>query len=89
MADLYNGIVDTEWVDASTLATFTSDNDYFIQNQGLSEVQVYVGTDTPTDTTREGTIIPVMYQAHFKKGTSDIYIRAKLGTARINISEAE
>lgn len=89
MADVYNNVLTTSWVSGTTMGVFTNNKDYLIQNQGQSEIQVYVGSDTPDESTRDGVIIPMLMQAHLKKTSDEVYFRAKVGTARINISEAE
>lgn len=89
MSDIYNGVVDKTWIDASTLATFTSGKDYLIQNQGQSNLQAAVLGSEPDESTRDGTIVLPLMQCHYKPGNDALYLRALVGTCRINISEAD
>lgn len=85
MADIYNGVVTAQWVDASTLATF-GDGDYLIQNQGSDFLVAAVADSAPEGT--EGTLIPNLMQAHYKVGDGSLYLRAFSGQCLINISES-
>ena len=87
MADIYFGEIDTNWVDASTLATFTSDKEYLIQNRGSHMLLAYVGAAEPTED--EGTIVPYLMQAHYKAGEDSLFLKATDVKTTINISEAK
>lgn len=85
MADVYNEKINMSW----TMPELTAEKDYLIQNQGVYDIQAYVGTQAPSDNTLEGTIIQPLVQAHYKKGSGNLYLRTQSGESRINISEAE
>lgn len=86
MADVYNGIVGNDWVDASTLVTFDEGKDYLIQNQGGGILIAAVGSTAPAG--KRGTFIPVMAQAHYKAGDGNLFLKAHAASCSINISEA-
>ena len=85
MADIYNGRLTNQWVDASTLATFTEGNDYLIQNQGSDFLVAAVAASEPND--NEGTIVPNLMQAHYKADSNTLYLKAFSRECVINISE--
>ncbi len=86
MADVYNGIIGNDWVDASTLVAFDEGKDYLIQNQGGGILIAAVGSTAPEG--KRGTFIPVMVQAHYKTSDGNLYLKAHAASCSINISEA-
>lgn len=87
MADVYYGQIDLDWVDASTLVTFSSDTEYLIQNRGSGMLLACVADSEPTED--EGTIVPYLMQAHYKVGSGSLYLKSTDKKTYINISEAE
>ena len=86
MANLAFDTVSTDWVDASTLATFTSDSSYFIQNRGAGILVAVEDSTEPSDDS--GTAVLPYKVFKYTAGTDKLWLKALTGTCAVNISEA-
>lgn len=76
-----------EWVALSSLITVDSSADYRIQNRGADVLVALESTGAPSEDNEDGTLIPPLAQAFYKKGDQDLYLRAFNRSCSINITK--
>lgn len=76
-----------EWTALSDIITVDANADYRIQNRGADVLVALESTGVPSDDNEDGTFIPPLVQAFYKKGDQDLYLRAFNRSCSINITK--
>lgn len=83
-------IVTNEWIDFETfLGSSAGTSTFRIYNRGNDIVLFQENTSKPLDSNDDGEPLLMNKFATFKKGTSNLYLRAQFSNSIINIVEVE
>ena len=83
MANIYFGVVPTEWTDASTLGTISSD--CYVQNRGNGDLLAVQSSSEPTG--QEGTYVEPKKVIKVTAGDT-LWLKSVGVECNVNISEA-
>lgn len=78
--------IGSNWVDASTLGTLTSESSYFIQNRGAGVLLAVESASEPQ--TEAGTVVNPLKVFKYTAGEEKLWLKSIMGSCLINISEA-
>ncbi len=77
--------IGSDWVDVTTLGTFTQDGVYYIQNRGSG---LLIAVESATEPATEAGISVLPHKVLKYTYTEKLWVKAYGGTCSINISEA-
>lgn len=84
------GTITTEWVDFETFINGSAGtSDWRIFNRGNDTVICQENTSKPADSNDDGEPLYMGKYVTFKKGTSNLYLRAETSASVINVVEVE
>lgn len=83
-------IITNKWVDFETfLGSSAGTSSYRIYNRGNDTVLCQENTSKPSDSNDDGEPLLMNKHVTFKKGTSNLYLRAQFSSSVINVVEVE